>query len=180
MNLTKASVSLCYFLRHDPSKIDLRVDSQGWANIDELVQKANGKACQGLTREILLRIVDEDSKGRYAVSEDVQKIRCVQGHSNPNIKMNLSAKVPPAILFHGTATKYIDSIMKAGLQPGSRQHVHLSADVETAVTVGRRHGTPIVLEINTSEMLKHGHIFFQAENGVWLTDAVPARFVRKA
>lgn len=180
MNLTKISVSLCYFLRHDPSKIGLMVDSQGWANIDELVKKASEKACQGLTRDILLRIVDEDSKGRYSVSKDGQSIRCVQGHSNTSIKMNLVSKVPPVTLFHGTATRFIDSIMKSGLQPGTRQHVHLSADVETAVSVGRRHGAPIVLEINVCEMLKHGHVFFQAENGVWLTEAVPPKFIHKA
>ena len=177
MNKRKMSVALCYFLRHDPSKISLSLSKEGWANIDELVEKTKESHCKGLTKEILLEIVAEDEKGRYAVSQDGLKIRCVQGHSNESVKLNLKPKTPPATLYHGTSTRNIGSIMKAGLNSGSRQHVHLSTCKKTAINVGSRHGSPVVLKINAHVMHKKGHLFFEAENGVWLTEYVPKQFL---
>jgi putative RNA 2'-phosphotransferase len=101
----------------------------------------------------------------------------VQGHSSKQVDREFKAVVPPVKLFHGTATKFVDSILKQGLQPQSRHHVHLSADIETAVKVGQRHGKVVVFEVDSKRMYADGIKFFQAENGVWLTDVVPAKYL---
>ncbi|RCW20024.1 putative RNA 2'-phosphotransferase [Ciceribacter lividus] len=171
----ETSKFLSYVLRHAPESIGLDLDGEGWTDIDTLVRKANA-AGQAIDQEMLLRTVRESEKKRFTLSEDGTRIRAAQGHS---IKVNLghAPSQPPAQLFHGTATRFLDAILAEGLRPGSRQHVHLSADQETATQVGARYGKPVVLSVNANRMVEGGHTFFQAENGVWLTDHVPAIFL---
>jgi putative RNA 2'-phosphotransferase len=171
----ETSKFLSYVLRHAPESIGLELDSEGWTDIDTLIAKANA-AGQAIDQEILLRTVRDSEKKRFTLSEDDTRIRAAQGHS---IKVNLghAPSQPPAQLFHGTATRFLEAILAEGLRPGTRQQVHLSADQETATQVGARHGKPVVLCVNASRMAKDGHTFFQAENGVWLTDSVPAVFL---
>lgn len=173
-SLRKISVTLCYFLRHDPAKIGLTLGDDAWADIGELIEKA-APQCPGLNYEMLMQIVREDEKGRYGLSEDGKRIRCVQGHSTPTVKVNHTKKTPPPTLYHGTTLRFIDSIMKQGLIPGTRHHVHLSGDLSSA----RPRREPVVLEIDTRQMVKEGTEFFIADNGVWLTDFVPAKFIRR-
>jgi putative RNA 2'-phosphotransferase len=59
----------------------------------------------------------------------------------------------------------------------NRHHVHLTTDAETALQVGKRHGKPVVLTIKAGEMHKAGYTFYVSANGVWLTGAVPVRFI---
>ncbi|MCY7349642.1 MAG: RNA 2'-phosphotransferase, partial [Cytophagaceae bacterium] len=87
-------------------------------------------------------------------------------------------KQPPQVLFHGTTTRFLDVILAEGLKKMNRHHVHLSADEQTAQLVGRRHGKPVVLTIGAGKMAADGFAFFQSENGVWLTDHVPAAYLR--
>lgn len=56
----------------------------------------------------------------------------------------------------------------------------ISARRATALEVGRRYGSPVLLEIDARDMHLAGHLFHQAENGVWLTERVPVRFIREA
>ncbi|MEG0870022.1 MAG: RNA 2'-phosphotransferase [Hafnia sp.] len=177
-SLQKMSVSLCYFLRHDPGKIDLYLDSQGWANIEELIAKS-ADHCPGLDRQTLLKIVADDAKGRYGLSEDGVRIRCVQGHSSTSVKIKHTTKIPPPVLYHGTASRFYEAIMKKGLLPGKRQHVHLSTESSTAIEVGKRHGEPVVLQIDTRAMVNKGYSFFLADNGIWLIESVPAQFIQR-
>ena len=92
--------------------------------------------------------------------------------SSISVDVELVKKNPPAILYHGTAQRNLDSIRKLGLIKGSRQHVHLSDNQDTARNVGSRYGKPIILEVDCKKMAADGHLFFQSENGVWLVDAV--------
>ncbi len=100
------------------------------------------------------------------------RIRAAQGHSI-NVNLELTSKRPPAILFHGTVNKFLTTILKEGLKPMSRQHVHLSANEDTAADVASRRGKPIILKIDCNTMLLKGYEFYQSENGVWLTEHVP-------
>ena len=52
--------------------------------------------------------------------------------------------------------------------------LHLSADEATAIAVGKRHGPVVVLTVKALFMHQQGFLFYCAENGVWLTDKVPA------
>ncbi|OBV38859.1 RNA 2'-phosphotransferase [Janthinobacterium psychrotolerans] len=174
--LVKTSKFLSLVLRHAPETIGLSLDANGWAEVDQLLAQAasHGKA---ITRTQLDAVVANDSKTRYAFSMDGLRIRANQGHSLAAVDIGLPPAMPPAVLYHGTASRFVDAIREQGLRPGSRNHVHLSATEDTAVNVGSRHGKPVVLSIDTAAMLGQGHVFYVSANGVWLTDAVPAAFI---
>ena len=169
--MKKISKFLSFILRHNPESINLKLDSNGWANIDELILKSKEIK---LTRTLIDEVVNQNDKQRFIIEDD--KIRANQGHSI-NIDLNLKAITPPDILYHGTATRFLTSIMEKGLNKQKRQHVHLSKDMITAKKVGQRHGKVVILEINSKKMFENNFKFFVSENGVWLTDNVPIKFI---
>jgi putative RNA 2'-phosphotransferase len=171
----KLSKFLSYVLRHRPDEIGLALDANGWALLSELIEQSRNASID-LTEETIREIVRSSDKQRFAISKDGTKIRASQGHSI-DIDLALEAKEPPEILFHGTATRFLDSIRAEGLKPIGRQNVHLSFDEETAVKVGQRHGKPAVLRIRAGEMCRAGKIFYLSANGVWLTETVAADFI---
>ena len=163
---------IALILRHNPSVIGITLDEHGWADADELISKL------GVTREFLEKIVRLDNKQRYTFNEDGTKIRANQGHS-VDVDVELERSVPPAVLYHGTGEKFVSSIDEAGLLPKSRLYVHLSSDYSTAVSVGSRHGRPVVYTVDTERMVKDGFVFFLSRNGVWLTKRVPVEYLKK-
>lgn len=171
----KTSKFLSYVLRHAPESIGLTLDGNGWASVDELLSKANASGTH-LDRQILQSVVDADEKKRFTFSSDTTRIRAAQGHS-VEVELGHAAAVPPASLFHGTATRFLDAIMASGLKPMSRRHVHLSLDRDTALKVGQRHGKPVVLQVNAQAMHGAGKLFWLADNGVWLTDTVEPAYL---
>ncbi|WP_299485397.1 RNA 2'-phosphotransferase [Acaryochloris sp. IP29b_bin.137] len=173
--LKSVSKFLSYVLRHRPDAIDLKLDSGGWANISELLQCAANHD-HVLTEEIIRAVVVQNDKQRFRLSDDGQLIRANQGHSIP-VDLDLQALNPPCPLFHGTAKRFLESIMARGLLPSGRQYVHLSTAYETAIAVGKRHGHPIILEIKAQQMHQDGFLFYRSENGVWLTEYVPANYL---
>lgn len=173
--LVSKSKFLSYILRHHPESIGLTLDSQGWADIDELIRTAK-QAGQALDRTLLEGVVWENNKQRFALSADGSKIRANQGHSI-EIDLALIPIEPPPILYHGTAKRFLTSIQAQGLLKGKRQHVHLSSDRLTATAVGKPHGQPIVLEVLAEEMYRSGYEFYRSANGVWLCDRVPIQFL---
>jgi putative RNA 2'-phosphotransferase len=134
------------------------------------------EAGKSIDRALLEHIVRTNDKKRFTFSDDGTRIRAAQGHSI-EVALGLPPVTPPAILYHGTAARFLFSIRSEGLRPGNRQHVHLSGDETTALVVGRRHGEPHVLRIAAGVMHEHGIEFFLADNGVWLTDHVPVEFI---
>ncbi len=173
--MSKESKFLSLILRHKPDEIGLKLDAQGWADVDELLRHLK-KAGRRLSREELVLIVESNDKKRFTLSEDGQSIRAAQGHSI-EVDLNLEPRQPPPELYHGTATANLDAIFSTGLRPGRRNQVHLSHDQATAVKVGQRHGKPTVLRVDSAGMYAAGYVFFQADNGVWLTDSVPPDYL---
>lgn len=173
---TDTSKFLSYVLRHEPQAIGLTLNQEGWADIAALIDGAR-RSGRILDADLIRAVVVGSDKKRFAISEDGLRIRAVQGHSTASVAITYAQKVPPEFLYHGTATRFLESIMREGLKPGERQHVHLSEDVPTATAVGSRYGKPVVVRIEALRMHQQGFKFFQAENGVWLTDCVPASFV---
>jgi len=173
--LEHTSKFLSLVLRHKPDAIGLALDAEGWADIGQLISLA-GATGTALTRELILEAVATSDKQRFAIDPAGERIRANQGHS-VSIDLNLAPQAPPRLLFHGTATRFRDAIEAGGLVAGSRQHVHLSVAEETASTVGSRHGKPLILVVRAGEMHADGHAFFVSDNGVWLTHAVPARYL---
>jgi putative RNA 2'-phosphotransferase len=174
-SLVRASKFLSLVLRHKPEHIGITLDAAGWVGVDELLAAAQ-RSGLALDRATLERVVADNDKRRFAFSDDGARIRASQGHSVA-VELGLEPQAPPGVLFHGTAARFLDSIRREGLKPGSRTHVHLSADEATAVEVGRRHGKPAVLRVDACAMHRGGHAFVRSENGVWLTEAVPAAYI---
>ncbi|MBG1265114.1 RNA 2'-phosphotransferase [Nostoc sp. WHI] len=174
-HLESTSKFLSLVLRHQPEAIGLTLDDAGWANVAELIKLSNNHN-RALTLALLQEVVANNDKKRFAFSSDGSKIRASQGHSVA-VELELPVTKPPEVLYHGTATRFVESIKQQGLLPGSRQHVHLSADHATAVKVGQRHGKPFVLEVAAKQMQEAGHKFYHSENAVWLVVAVPVQFI---
>lgn len=166
-------------LRHDPGKIGITLDPHGWADVDALIAGIN-RVYTGanLTMPMLEEIVATNNKHRYSFDPDKRRIRANQGHSKHlNVDVELPVAAPPEILYHGTSQKAAEAILHEGLKPMTRQHVHLSADVQTAAIVGRRHGRPVVFEVRAGEMARAGQAFYLSVNGVWLTGPVAPSYL---
>jgi len=172
--VNRISRFLSKVLRHSPESIGLTLDRHGWAAVDDIL-----KVVPWMDRPNLLRAVNENDKQRFALSDDGQKIRARQGHS-VKVELELEPVEPPRRLYHGTYQKAVQSIFRTGIQKMQRHHVHMSEDKGTATAVGRRSGAPILFEINAEQMFKDGHVFYCSENGVWLTDHVPVRYLTLA
>lgn len=167
----KVSKFLSLVLRHQPEAVGLTLDAGGWVDVDELMAACARKG-RRFSRAELDHVVATNNKKRFAFSADGRRIRASQGHSVP-VELGLEPADPPEVLFHGTAAATLPLILVEGLRPMSRQDVHLSADVETAVRVGSRHGRPVVLAVDAAALAAEGHVFRISANGVWLTDRVP-------
>jgi len=171
---------LSYLLRHKPEAAHLTLDKEGWCVIDELLKNTD------FTYDELISLVAADEKRRYSLAPELgtvvglqyELIRANQGHSTDSVRLTFNKAVPPTVLFHGTTADALQQILKVGLKPMSRHHVHLSADIETAKTVGgRRKADLVVLKIDAKRMLADGFEFFLSDNGVWLISAVPAKYL---
>ena len=175
--LTHISKFLSLVLRHQPEAIGIQLDQNGWTDVNELIEKSNNYGVQ-LDKETLNYIVATNSKKRFAFDYTLDKIRASQGHS-VEIELGYTKQKPPQILFHGTGEKSVQSILDTGLEKRSRQHVHLSSEIETAIKVGERHGKPIVFRVLAEQMYNDNFQFFISDNGVWLTDNVPTKYLKR-
>ena len=176
-NEQRTSRFLSLVLRHDPGAIGLSLDAEGWADVKTLLDRLKEHR-KSVTRDMLENIVSENNKQRFHFSEDGTRIRAAQGHSI-EIDFKLVAKTPPDVLYHGTASRFVEEIANDGILKMSRQHVHLCEDPRAAHLVGQRHGRAIILEIAAKLMTSHGHQFYLSENGVWLTEHVPPDYLNR-
>ena len=174
MNIKRTSKFLSLVLRHKPETIGIELDANGWIDIDRLLE-AMANHNKALTRDQLFTVVRDNDKQRFVVENN--RIRANQGHSI-SVDLGLVPKPPPDALYHGTATRFLDSILKQGLHKMNRHHVHLSPDIETASSVGVRHGKLALLTVNAKAMAEDGYVFYQSNNGVWLVEHVPPTYLR--
>lgn len=168
-DLVKKGKHLAFLLRHDT---EYQFDEHGWREVSDLIKN------HGYTMKELEEIVETNNKQRYEFSNDKRKIRARQGHSIP-VDVELKETTPPDVLYHGTATRFLESIMKQGILKGTRLYVHLSDNLETAEKVGSRHGKPVVLFLDTKQMVEDGIKFYLSNNNVWLTDYVDSNYIKK-
>jgi putative RNA 2'-phosphotransferase len=174
-DLKHISKFLSLILRHKPQEIGLSLDENGWAQVEELIEKSKQKNVK-FDKVILQEVVRTNDKKRFAFNEDGTKIRANQGHTI-EVDVELSEQEPPSELFHGTVDKFLGSIRQTGLQKMQRLHVHLSKDLETAIKVGGRRGKPVILTVNVKQMFNEGFKFYLSANNVWLCDNVPAKYI---
>ncbi len=167
---------LSFVLRHRPDEIGVQLDPAGWIDVDELLSGCKQHDFE-ISRAQIESVVKNSDKQRFALSDDKKRIRANQGHSVP-VDPGYEPATPPAILHHGTATRFIDSIRATGLSKRTRTHVHLSSSIDTARAVGERHGKLALLEVDAEGMMRDGHIFYLSANGVWLTESVPWKYIK--
>ncbi len=178
MDYVKLSKEVSYALRHAPWEYELELDEDGFVPIEQLLHSLNSLNEYGreVTKEDLEYIISHSDKRRHEIVND--KIRALYGHSIP-IKIEKTLAAPPDILYHGTARRFLNSIMKDGLLPMKRQYVHLSADTDIARLVGkRRDRDPIILEIDAKAASKDGIPFYIGNDRIWLSDQIPAKYIR--
>ncbi|MGI2326924.1 RNA 2'-phosphotransferase [Planococcus sp. YIM B11945] len=171
----KLSVFISLILRHNPQAAGISLDEFGYASVEELIKGVN-KTGRSLDFETLKTIVKEDKKNRYSFNESMTLIRANQGHSL-NVKVSLRELAPPEFLYHGTAKGSLNSILSSGINKRNRLYVHLSDNKETALQVGKRHGVPVVLTVESGKMYRDGHRFYLSENNVWQVDFVPTEYL---
>ena len=168
---------LSLVLRHDPGKIGIELDKNGWADVKTLLRQCQEvKRARGLDREIMDEVVRDNNKKRFEYSEDGTKIRARQGHS-VQVDLGNEPTEPPETLYHGTPTKFVTPIKSAGLLKMARHAVHLSKDYATAVNVGQRRGKPVIIKVKAKKMHDNGFKFYLTANDVWYTDHVPTDFL---
>lgn len=165
---------LSLVLRHQPQAARVTLDEHGWADVEQLLSGVRSTG-RRIDRETLERIVRENNKKRYSFNEDHTKIRANQGHSL-DVDVELRQAQPPEYLYHGTAERFLPAIRAEGIRKMSRQYVHLSGEFDTALAVGKRHGSPIVITVDAAAMVRDGVTFYRSENGVWLCEQVPVQY----
>ncbi len=173
---TSASKFLSLVLRHEPAAAHVTLYSAGWVEVDALLAGC-AKAGRGLTREDLEQVVVTNAKKRFEFSADGTRIRASQGHSI-EVVLEYAPQEPPELLYHGTATRFLDSIRAQGLLKMQRHHVHLSSETKLTLEVGARHGKPGLLTVFAGQMHREGHVFYRSTNGVWLIEHVPVQFIQ--
>lgn len=171
MDRVRLSKRLSRALRHDPGRVGLELDAQGWASLDAV--------CHALrvSRADVEDVVAHGSKQRFELADG--RIRARYGHSLPE-QVELPAAEPPAVLFHGTGASTVEAILRDGLRPGARQYVHLSSDEATAREVGARHGRPVVLAVDAGAATADGTVFRRGNTDTWLADELDPRYLRRA
>jgi putative RNA 2'-phosphotransferase len=174
--LVKISKYLSKHLRHEPERLGLTLAPGGWVRVEDLLA-ACARHHFPITREQLEEVVGGNDKQRFSFDPTGTLIRANQGHST-SVDLQLEPAVPPDVLYHGTGAQHVEAIRSDGLKRMARHHVHLSIDVPTATKVGARHGKPVVFEVDAATMHRAGLVFYVSANGVWLTDTVPAEYLR--
>jgi putative RNA 2'-phosphotransferase len=175
--LVRLSKYLSKHLRHQPERLGLVLLPGGWVAVDDLLA-ACARNHVPISRAELDEVVARNDKQRFAFDASGTMIRANQGHSI-EVDLGLDPAEPPPVLYHGTGERSAGAIMRSGLLPMRRQHVHLSIGIETATRVGARHGRPVVFAVDAANMHRSGHRFYRAENGVWLIDHVPPEYLQR-
>lgn len=176
MNNIQLGKEISYALRHHPEKYHLIMDEEGWVDIDELLNALFSKYGK-LREEDIVELMKNSDKQRYELRN--HRIRAYYGHSFDQMIVK-EKQVPPTILYHGTARRFLDSIYKDGLKSMNRQYVHLSKDIKTARTVGSRHDNhPVILKVNELEAYQDGIGFYLGNETVWLSDDIPAKYIEE-
>jgi putative RNA 2'-phosphotransferase len=167
---------LALLLRHRAAEHGLALDPEGFVPLEEVVAAINRQRGWAWVRaEQIAEVIAQQEKRRYEIVDD--DIRAIYGHSVATA-ISYPAIVPPETLLHGTARRFVETILREGLRPMSRQYVHLSDDPALARLTGRRRDPqPAILQISAAQAHAAGVVFYQADHGIFLARAVPPEYV---
>lgn len=167
---------LALLLRHRSADYGLHLDPEGFVPLDALLAVINKqRGWYWVRAEHIERLLAEQTKRRYELVDG--DIRAIYGHSQVTA-IQYEAIVPPALLLHGTARRFVDAILRDGLRPMNRQYVHLTDEFALAELTGkRRDPRPAIIRIDAQRAHAAGLEFYRADQGVFLTRHVPAEFL---
>lgn len=176
MDYQMLSKEISYILRHAPWEYELELDEEGWVDINQLLFSMHEcKEWQKLSKWDLKLMIEKSDKQRHEILDG--KIRALYGHSISQ-RIIKEPKIPPEILYHGTAKRFIQTIKKQGLLSQSRQYVHLSVHKDMAFRVGRRKDeNPVVLLVKAKLAWKEGVSFYRGNDKVWLSDSIKVEYI---
>jgi len=176
MNYIELSKEISYALRHAPHEYGLELDAEGWVGIEQLIDGfKEKKGYKGILEGDIINMIEASKKKRHECFDG--KIRALYGHSLEK-KIVKDAKIPPTVLYHGTAKRFIESIMEQGILAQKRQYVHFSEDIETAIIAGNRHdATPVILKVDARSAHADGILFFHGGEKIWLSELIPPQYL---
>jgi putative RNA 2'-phosphotransferase len=164
---------LSWLLRHGALATGLPMDEAGWVPVAAVLEAV------GTDRASLEAAVAADGKGRLEVCAAGDRVRACQGHSLPGTPVRVEAleaswtrvdRVEP--LWHGTGLDALDPILREGLRPMDRTHVHLAGT--RGDRVGKRDQVHVLLGVDPTRLAAAGLPVFRSANGVFLVREVPA------
>lgn len=170
------SKEISYALRHAPWEYELEIDEEGWVSLEQLLDALHrSEKWSNICEADLNDLIEKSEKKRHELKDG--KIRAFYGHSIA-MKILKEEKMPPNVLYHGTARRFLESINENGLLPRGRQYVHLSQDIETAENVGMRHDNqPCILIIDAKSAWNEEIKFYFGNEKVWLADSIPSKYI---
>lgn len=178
MDYIELGKEITYALRYAPWEYELEMDDKGFVDIQQLLLAINeeNKYSKIIDKFDIIKVMEVSNKKHLEIIGE--RIRAMYGHSFP-MQIKYEEETPPAMLYHGTAKRFLTSIKVEGLKPMSRQYVHLSEDTETAKMVGKRRDSDLViLYIDTVEAIRAGVKFYRANDKVWLCKQLPPQFIK--
>ena len=89
----------------------MELDSYGWVHLIDLVVnlRRHRNEWRNLAENDIIEMISKSYKHRFEIYKG--KIRALYGHSLPGKVLKVSAQ-PPAILFHGTSSRFIKQIKR--------------------------------------------------------------------
>lgn len=170
----RLSKYLSYVLRHHPEEAGLELDARGCASIEAVARAATDALSMTITAfdlEMLAQPAFGEAKQRFEIEGDY--IRAGHGHSIAIA--GYDPVIPKAALYHGAPRSVLEEILQAGLQPMSRQKVHLSYDRAITLEAARRKSRDVVLigiDVDAARELGVG-FYRSADPRIVLADPVP-------
>ncbi len=180
----RLSKLMSFILRHCPECVGLKLDSEGWVRVEDLVNAIkerwrNKEAYNWLDVIHVIAVAALDPKGRFELRNGL--IRARYGHqSRLGVRIEYECDEHTKTLFHGTSSRNLASILREGVKPMRRSYVHLATSMTDACEVGARHGPdPVVLVIDADCLRKLGYRVYVASHSVRLVDYVPPECIAK-
>ena len=167
--------TMAFALRHDPAHFDLHLDDEGWTSFEDLIIAIRFErlewACidESIVRAAIAQM------DRFEIHNG--RIRAVYGHSI-ELAHPPAIATPPAVLYHGTSANNVSGILQQGILRMRRRFAHLSSDYDWVARFLDDKPAWTIFGVDTVRALEARVLFRRANHHVWLTDAMPAQFLR--